>query len=142
MLHRARYHDCEGPFGAILQFQRQFLLFACGEHTPAAPSIDDLKNFFGEDLADWLRKLLWWQRGANQGSPKPLYNALVQLIQYMQASPKNTREEILAAFDNDTGFQEHQDAYSDEIVHEFRACRPPVGAKRRQREHYTLKWSA
>jgi transposase len=33
-------------------------------------------------------------------------------------------------------------AYSDEIVHEFRACRPPVGAKRRQREHYTLKWSA
>ena len=23
------------------------------------------------------------------------------------------------------------DAYTDEIVHEFRACRPPVGAKRR-----------
>jgi hypothetical protein len=22
-------------------------------------------------------------------------------------------------------------AYSDEVVHEFRACRPPVGAKRR-----------
>jgi ribosome assembly protein YihI (activator of Der GTPase) len=24
-----------------------------------------------------------------------------------------------------------QAAYSDEVVHEFRACRPPVGAKRR-----------
>ena len=33
-------------------------------------------------------------------------------------------------------------AYSGEAVHEFRACRPPVGAKRRQHTYYTLKWSA
>jgi hypothetical protein len=85
------------------------LVFACQSDTPDLPTLDDFENFFGQDVAGWLRTLLWWQRGTNQGTPKPLYNALVQLIQYMQASPKNTREEILGAFDNDTSFHEHHD---------------------------------
>jgi hypothetical protein len=33
-------------------------------------------------------------------------------------------------------------AHSDEIVHEFRGCRPPVRAKRRWHQHYTIKRSA
>ncbi len=110
MLHRIKSHGCEAVFEAILLFQRNILLFAFRSKT-ATPSIDNFKKFFGGDCVDWLQTLLWYPRNSKNhrcGDPQPLYNALVRLIQYMQSSPKNTQQEILEAFDNDTSFHEHQ----------------------------------
>jgi hypothetical protein len=92
---------------------------------------DELKVEYGAQLMEGLGVM---------GTRGKHVNVLQHLMGYLKNHlSSEDKQELLCLIED---YRQALVAYSDEIDHVFRPCRPPVGAKRRWRDHYTIKWSA